>query len=84
MPAQQGSQETLQEYIQRFTRTTLEVPIATPEILVNAFSQGLQERDFFRPLIKRPPSDFDDLLGWEEKYINVEEAQRVKRSKPSK
>lgn len=58
----------------------LEVPSATSEIMVSAFSQGLSEGDFFRSLAKKPLASYDDLLGRVEKYINMEEVQQAKKN----
>lgn len=57
----------------------MEVPSATPEILVSAFSQGLVEGKKFRSLVKMPVKDFGHLLGRETKYINVEETQFIQK-----
>lgn len=64
----------LREYIQCFTKVTLEVPSTIPEILTSTFSQGLREENF-RSLIKKAPLDYNKLLKQAEKYTNVEEAQ---------
>lgn len=69
----------LHEYIRCFNRVALEVSFTTPEMLINAFSQGLVEEDFFRSLVKKPPSSYDALLGRAEKYIHVEEAQQWRK-----
>lgn len=56
----------------------LEVPLATLDIVIGAFSQGLRDSDFFSP--KKPPHDYDELLAWAERYINMEKAQRPDKS----
>lgn len=43
-------------------------------------NQGLIEGDLFWSLAKKPPASYDDLLERAEKYINVEEAQRVRKT----
>lgn len=60
----------------------MEVPSTSSKILVSAFFQGLAKGDFFRLLAKKPPTSYDDLLGRAEKYINMEEAQGVKKTEP--
>lgn len=44
---------------------------------MGAFTQGLQEGDFFYSLLKKLPTNFETLLAQAEKYINMEEAQRA-------
>ncbi|KAI3458805.1 hypothetical protein Pfo_015468 [Paulownia fortunei] len=40
---------------------------------------ALEDGEFFRSLAKKSARSFDDLLGRVEKYINMQEAQRMKR-----
>lgn len=44
------------------------------------FSKGLLAGDFFKSLAKKPAVNFDNLLAHAGKYVNREEAQRLKRS----
>ncbi|XP_073121282.1 uncharacterized protein [Henckelia pumila] len=71
---QQG-QEDLRIYIRRFSALALEVPTATTDLLISAFTQGLTTGDFLKSLIKKPPSTYDELLARAEKYVNLEEVQ---------
>ncbi|KAI3468832.1 hypothetical protein Pfo_025495 [Paulownia fortunei] len=64
----QKDNEALRSYIKRFTTAALEVPSATQE-----------DGEFFRSLAKKSARSFDDQLARAEKYINMEEAQRMKR-----
>ncbi|XP_074577531.1 uncharacterized protein LOC141833939 [Curcuma longa] len=75
----QKTRESLKEFVHRFNQVAQEVPAASSDVLVNAFSQGLTEGDFFRSIIKRPPENFDVLLSRADKYIHVEEAQAARR-----
>ncbi|XP_075473381.1 uncharacterized protein LOC142504392 [Primulina tabacum] len=75
----QGQDETLKAHIKRFNRVALDVPSCAPETKTIAFMQGLWEGDFFRSLTKKLPENFEDLLSWAEKYINMEEAKNQKR-----
>ncbi|XP_073019473.1 uncharacterized protein [Primulina eburnea] len=70
--------ETLREFVQRFNSATLEIPAATPDIMISAFTQGLRGGEFFKSLVKKPPSSYDDLLARDENYINLEDAQRYR------
>ncbi|XP_073033010.1 uncharacterized protein [Primulina eburnea] len=75
----QQEAETLQEFVQRFNTAALEIPATTPDIMISAFTQGLRGGEFFKSLVKKPPSSYDDLLVRAEKYINLEDAQRYRR-----
>ncbi|XP_073131435.1 uncharacterized protein [Henckelia pumila] len=76
----QQDQETLREFIQRFNGAALEVPTATPDILISAFTQGLKGGEFFKSLVKKPQSSYDDLLARAKKYVNLEDAQKHRRT----
>lgn len=58
----------------------LEVSSLAPDILTRAFSHGLHEGDFVWSLAKKPPHDYDELLARAERYVNVEEAQKLGRT----
>ncbi|XP_073017981.1 uncharacterized protein [Primulina eburnea] len=75
----QQEAETLREFVQRFNNVAMEIPAATPDIMISAFTQGLRGGEFFKSLVKKPPSSYDDLLVRAEKYVNLEDAQRHKR-----
>ncbi|XP_073138638.1 uncharacterized protein [Henckelia pumila] len=86
----QREQENLRAYIRRFSFLALEVPMATTDLLISAFMQGLDTKDFLKSLIKRPPETYEELLSRAEKYVNMEEIQasqanvRKERPKSSK
>ncbi|XP_073152973.1 uncharacterized protein [Henckelia pumila] len=71
---QQG-QEDLRAYIHRFSALALEVPTATTDLLISAFTQGLTTGDFLKSLKKKPSSTYDELLARVEKYGNLDEIQ---------
>ncbi|XP_042387391.1 uncharacterized protein LOC121979467 [Zingiber officinale] len=75
----QGSAEPLRSYIKRFNQVAQDVSSATSEILMSAFYHGLAEGEFFRDLIRDPVKNFDSMLERAASYINVEEAQAVRR-----
>ncbi|XP_073270439.1 uncharacterized protein [Primulina huaijiensis] len=75
----QQEAETLREFVQRFNSAALEIPAASPDIMISAFTQGLRGGEFFKSLVKKPPSSYDDLLARAEKYVNLEDAQRYRR-----
>ncbi|XP_073063707.1 uncharacterized protein [Primulina eburnea] len=75
----QQENETLREFVQRFNSAALEIPAATPDIMISAFTQGLRGGEFFKSLVKKPLLSYDDLLARAEKYVNLEDAQRYRR-----
>ncbi|XP_075486452.1 uncharacterized protein LOC142526065 [Primulina tabacum] len=77
----QQETETLREFIRRFNDAALDIPDASPDIMISAFTQRLRGGEFFKSLVKKPPSSYDDMLSRAEKYINLEDAQRQKRMK---
>ncbi|XP_073152355.1 uncharacterized protein [Henckelia pumila] len=82
----QREHENLRIYIRRFSALALEVPMATPDLLISAFMQGLDTKDFLKSLIKRSPETYEELLARAEKYVNMEEIQvsraAMKRERP--
>ncbi|XP_073309934.1 uncharacterized protein [Primulina huaijiensis] len=79
MLRQQQETETLREFIRRFNDVALDIPAASRDIMISAFTQGLRGGEFFKSLVKKPPSSYDDLLSRTEKNVNLEDAQRHKR-----
>ncbi|XP_073290525.1 uncharacterized protein [Primulina huaijiensis] len=75
----QQETEILREFVQRFKSAALEIPAATPDIMISSFTQRPKGGEFFKPLVKKPPSSYDDLLSRAKKYVNLEDAQRHKR-----
>ncbi|XP_012838229.1 PREDICTED: uncharacterized protein LOC105958770 [Erythranthe guttata] len=70
--------EHLRSFIKRFITATLEVPITSEEVLINALALGLRLGDFFTSISKKPPLSFNDLLRKAERYMNAEEAEQGK------
>ncbi|KAL0444571.1 UNVERIFIED_CONTAM: hypothetical protein Slati_2179800 [Sesamum latifolium] len=75
----QKENEPLKEYLQKFNAAALEVPSVTQEVKASACSQGLLDGDFFKSLANKPVFKFDTLLARAGKYINLEDAQAVKK-----
>ncbi|XP_075474458.1 uncharacterized protein LOC142505374 [Primulina tabacum] len=75
----QQETETLREFIRRFNNAELDIPDASPDIMISVFTQGLRGGEYFKSLVKKPPSSYDDLLSRTKKYVNLEDAQRHKR-----
>ncbi|XP_075515888.1 uncharacterized protein LOC142550695 [Primulina tabacum] len=78
----QQEQESLRDFVKRFNKMVIDVPSATPDILISAFTQGLRGYNFFKSLVKKPPATFEELLARAEKYMNVEEVQMARKSEP--
>ncbi|XP_042415529.1 uncharacterized protein LOC122004758 [Zingiber officinale] len=70
----QGPKEALRVYIQHFNQVAMNIPAVSSDVLVNTFTQGPTEGEFFRSLIRKPPRDFNRLQKKVTKYINIEEA----------
>ncbi|XP_042460711.1 uncharacterized protein LOC122044261 [Zingiber officinale] len=69
----QGAAKPLRSYIKRFNQVAQDVPSATYEILISAFSHRLVEGEFFLDLIRDSMKNFNEMLGKTANYINVEE-----------
>ncbi|XP_074570551.1 uncharacterized protein LOC141827208 [Curcuma longa] len=75
----QKPKETLREYLHRFSKEVWDRPSTPSDILTSALTQGLQDGDFFRSLVKKPPSSYPKLLERANKYIHLEETQLARR-----
>ncbi|KAL0448292.1 UNVERIFIED_CONTAM: hypothetical protein Slati_1385600 [Sesamum latifolium] len=78
----QEENETLRAYIECFNQAILEVPATHLEVLISAIMQGLRNRPLLESLAKKPISDFYDLLARADRYINLEDAQLIKKDNP--
>ncbi|XP_042405029.1 uncharacterized protein LOC121995327 [Zingiber officinale] len=58
----QRSKETLRAYIQHFNKVVMDIPLVSSKTMMNVFTQGLVEGEFFRSVIRKPLKDFDHLL----------------------
>nr|XP_023911624.1 uncharacterized protein LOC112023237 [Quercus suber] len=70
----QGEKETLQWYVKRFTRETLEVDEADDKVQLTTFKAGLRSRDLVASLAKNPPKMMAEMLIKAQKYMNAEDA----------
>ncbi|XP_042380151.1 uncharacterized protein LOC121972564 [Zingiber officinale] len=75
----QEPKERIRAYIKRFNQVAVDVPNATTEILLSAFSQGLNDNNFFKDLVRNLPINFDLLIDRATEFINVEEAQAARK-----
>ncbi|PIN24311.1 hypothetical protein CDL12_02959 [Handroanthus impetiginosus] len=66
--------------VRQVHHSVLDIPSAHKEVLANSFVNGLIEGPFFATLVMDPVEDYDELLARVEKFINLEEAMRIKRA----
>ncbi|KAL8462912.1 hypothetical protein ACS0TY_033791 [Phlomoides rotata] len=57
----------------------LEVHITSPEVKINALTNGLGDGDLFSSLAKKKVETFDELLRRAEKYITLQEVRKAKK-----
>ncbi|XP_075655159.1 uncharacterized protein LOC142625369 [Castanea sativa] len=70
----QGERETLQSYVKRFTRETLEMDNADDKVQLTTFKAGLKSREFVVSLAKNPPRTMAEMLLKAQKYMNAKDA----------
>ncbi|KAL8535492.1 hypothetical protein ACS0TY_011212 [Phlomoides rotata] len=75
-----GYNESLRAFLKRFNQAAQEVPTASPEVKINALTNGLRDEDLLSSLAKKPVATFDDLLRRAEKYITLEEVWKAKKA----
>ncbi|KAK1369473.1 hypothetical protein POM88_035565 [Heracleum sosnowskyi] len=76
MAIQQGQNEALRDYINRFTREALKVPDLDDKVAMIALQQGTTDDHFRRSLGKHPPESMLKLQDRAGKYIKAEESMR--------
>ncbi|KAK1370584.1 hypothetical protein POM88_036676 [Heracleum sosnowskyi] len=76
MGIQQGRNEALRDYINRFTREALKVPDLEDKVAMIALQQGTTDDHFKRSLEKHPPERMLQLQDRAGKYIKAEESMR--------
>ncbi|KAK1383309.1 hypothetical protein POM88_021044 [Heracleum sosnowskyi] len=76
MAIQQGRNEALRNYINRFTREALKVPDLEDKLAMIALQQGTTDDHFKRSLAKHPPESMLNLQDRAGKYIKDEESMR--------
>ena len=72
----QGSQESLKSYVQRFNTESLKIDVPDEKFAITAFIAGLgvQSKDLMFSISKNPQASMAEVLAKAEKYINGEEA----------
>lgn len=58
----QREQESLREFVQRFSKAVLEVLHVNPELLASIVQQNLRRNRFKDSIVGKPPTTFDELL----------------------
>ncbi|KAL0406371.1 UNVERIFIED_CONTAM: hypothetical protein Slati_3951000 [Sesamum latifolium] len=80
----QQEQESLRDYVQRFSKAMSEVPRLNHELLENILQQGLHRGRFRKSIAGKPPATLDDLLKRAAKYIRIEEGMKLKADTSNK
>ncbi|KAL0322538.1 UNVERIFIED_CONTAM: hypothetical protein Sangu_1873100 [Sesamum angustifolium] len=80
----QREQESLRDYVQRFSEAALEVPHVNPELLASIMQQNLRRGRFRESIAGKPPTTLDELLVRAEKYIRIEETSGGRGTTPIK
>ena len=76
MNLRQGKNESLQEYMNRFTKEALKVPDLDQKIAMIALQQGTKDDNFCCSLAKRALDNMNELQERVGKYIKTEESLR--------
>ncbi|KAL0362159.1 UNVERIFIED_CONTAM: hypothetical protein Scaly_1171100 [Sesamum calycinum] len=80
----QREQESLRDYVQRFSEAVLEVPHVNPELLASIMQQNLRRGRFCESIAGKPPATLDELLVRAEKYIRIKETSGGRGTTPLK
>ncbi|XP_063947130.1 uncharacterized protein LOC108204072 [Daucus carota subsp. sativus] len=70
----QGRNESLRDYMNRFTKEALKVPDLDQKVAMIALQQGTRDDNFRRSLAKRAPENMNELQERARKYIKAEES----------
>lgn len=77
--ARQRPNETLREYLGRFSDITVDVEHPDQRQFVDAFTNGLRGGQFNESLANRPPTNIQEILARAEAYMKGEESNAKKR-----
>ncbi|RWW44804.1 hypothetical protein BHE74_00049407, partial [Ensete ventricosum] len=75
----QGSDESLSQFVGRFTSQVQGIPDVHPSLAIQAFLMGLKPSRFFWSLIERPPTTVPEMLQRAHQYIAAETLVASKR-----
>ena len=76
MNLHKGRNESLQDYLNCFTKEALKVPDLDQKVAMITLQQGTTDDNFRRSLAKRAPDNMNDLQKRAGKYIMAEESLR--------
>ena len=81
----QGLQESLKSYVQRFNAESLKIDIPDEKFAITAFIArlGVQSKDLMFSISKNPQTSMAEVLAKAKKYINGEEAHISKKESSS-
>ncbi|GAU44770.1 hypothetical protein TSUD_138820 [Trifolium subterraneum] len=80
----QSYNETLREYLTRFSKATITVSNPNQEIFVAAFHKGLKAGHFNESLAQKPATSMQEVVKRASCYIKGEESNAEKRSRDAK
>ncbi|RZS23176.1 hypothetical protein BHM03_00056045 [Ensete ventricosum] len=75
----QGSDESLSQFMERFTSHVQGIPDLHPSLAIQAFLMRLKPSRFFWSLIERSPATVSEMLQWAHQYMAVETLVAGKR-----
>ncbi|QHO12275.1 uncharacterized protein DS421_15g505520 [Arachis hypogaea] len=73
----QGDQESLYSYVERFNKACLEIQSLPTEAAIMGLINGLKEGPSSHSISKKHPTSLNEVQEWAEKYINMEENSRL-------
>ncbi|KAL2485521.1 Retrotransposon gag protein [Abeliophyllum distichum] len=76
----QEKEETLQDYLARFSRATLGIKDLQMSVVVTTIMNETWNRSFKMFLSKNPPESMHEILRKGDKYVDAEEAGRMTKS----
>ena len=74
----QGPQESLRDYVNKFSRESLDIPHLDVATAVQAFKMGLQkDSQFYQDLVMNPCRNLDEARNRALRYIRLEDDKKM-------
>ncbi|GJV97069.1 reverse transcriptase domain-containing protein [Tanacetum coccineum] len=80
----QRPDESLKDYVTRFSKETLHMVDRSNAMVSGAFISGLRPRRLFKDLIARPPTSLEDLFNQTHNFFRAEDANNENRLREPK